>query len=189
MTQVNTLLKQATEFLQTGQFSQALQVYENILLYTKDNAAVYYNMAEILMLQQDFQQASPLLEKLLTIHPINPKAYYSRAKCEYFLENYESALTFVNQYIQLSIKDYQALLLKSKIDYALYHFDEEYQSLLKANTIEENDETLTELGFYILRQGEVQQAKTLFEKALMYNQSNPSAIESLELCDWLTSGT
>jgi tetratricopeptide (TPR) repeat protein len=164
--------------LDTKQFEEALQIFQQCLGLEPDDDYVHYLMAFTYYRKHDLDSAIKYLEQAIAIFPYNAGYFSLLSNICYSQRKYADALNAANRGLSINAEDIGCLNARSAALFRLNKKEEAYETINEALQVNpENDYTHTNYGWHYLEKGKHRQAIEHFREALRINPTNGSAKE------------
>ncbi|MCA1992657.1 MAG: tetratricopeptide repeat protein, partial [Coleofasciculus sp. S288] len=142
------LLSQASELLGSGEYEEALTVFEQVLKLKRDSFSAWYWHGYILSHLERYEAAIASFDEAVKIKPNYVLALYAKANALYKLQRYEDAINVCDRALKLNSEHYQAWSLRGLALYRSHRTTEARASLEQATKI--NPDDLETTGFLTL---------------------------------------
>ena len=106
MNEENSKLKQKLDLafscIQNNNYTEAVTIYEEILLENKNNFDANSNLGMLYAQQNDFEEAEKYLNKAITINPNNPYAHNNLASVLIRLGRNEESINYSQKAVKIN---------------------------------------------------------------------------------------
>lgn len=124
---INSLMREGSEFFQTGNFEEAVKTFDEVIKLDRDNVHARYNKAAALTGLQKYKEALKEYDKLIKRNKKELDAYRDRINVLLHMKKYKQALKSLDDFEKLSPKEQISIRL-TKIQ--IYHNTDKNESAL-----------------------------------------------------------
>ena len=169
-------LKQADQFIEAGNYNEALVVLRNYVFSNPTNIEAQEKKITVLLKLDREKDAAKDIDDLVKMYPTNPEYYYLKAVLNFQKEKYVKAIENFDKAIELHMPN--AYLYKVYLNRGMSHFFLQDFELAESdfNTViadePKNGAAYHGLGMVKYEQHEYEEAVKAFQKALSFDEKN-----------------
>ncbi|MCM8818343.1 MAG: tetratricopeptide repeat protein, partial [Candidatus Omnitrophica bacterium] len=171
--------------LNKGMYSEAENVFNEILKINPQNYEVLTELAWLCYLKKDEKKAIELLNKSIEINENYPKIYYILAEIYRYKMDFEKFTVAVEKLSKLIPDDFYPYYLKGLIFRAIGDLTKSKENFQKAYKILKNKDdfySLFNLGILLRELGKVEESLNLFKKLLNLKPDDFEILNEIGIC-------